>query len=556
MESVLILGKAVQVDFLDERKFAAAASALGRTAQQVLELVHRQSYSEDPGAGWSRFRDGRFNAQTGRTRYWGADAWASRGIQGAFYNWITGNALVPEVDTVNEGIQKIDRSTVPELDELARLGESLQVTVDNMNARVNPLGLSPCAVSFDLSSSEWEGGQTHFEQIFERATAVLENAFRAFNRAVENTRFLRTQEGTLDDFQEAVFDEERAFKNELIDIYGTALPGDIGPGKLYATGFDGPDTVKYRWIQQPSQFFLQEPNTSAEVFVNLRRPFTLLDISLFEGTMDELFGDDTTVDEAFFSTVAARLNSFQPGLGDSLTANGEVDLFDLKNSFFDRVFDPSLSETVGLHIDFGQDVQFADPEDGQRVTPGKLQQALLRQVMTRHRLLQMIDEFDDRRRLLDGQIAVLNEAVAAFLPSSEARILTGEEISSKNSIISGLKAAAEIVQKVKKAALKTKLFAAITGLPKAVGFSPDLTFSLRGSLAAASGIISLVGNAAIIGLKIDAARLASDVKDLKQDLGRELLAIDFGPGRQRMIFELGEAFDNFLDTTFEIDASF
>ena len=154
VESVLVLGKAVQVDFLDERKFAAAASALGRTAQQVLELVHRQSYSEDPGAGWSQFRDGRFNAQTGRTRYWGADAWASRGTQGAFYNWITGNALVPEVDTVNEGIQKIDRSTVPELDELARLGESLQVTVDNMNARVNPLGLSPRAVSFDLSPGE------------------------------------------------------------------------------------------------------------------------------------------------------------------------------------------------------------------------------------------------------------------------------------------------------------------------------------------------------------------------------------------------------------------
>ena len=38
----------------------------------------------------------------------------------------------------------------------------------------------------------FEGGQTHFEQIFERAAAALENALTAFNRAVENTRFLRT----------------------------------------------------------------------------------------------------------------------------------------------------------------------------------------------------------------------------------------------------------------------------------------------------------------------------------------------------------------------------
>ena len=55
------------------------------------------------------------------TRYWGADHWASRGGQGTYFNWIVGNALLPDVDPnpEHEGIQKIDRTTVPELTELA-----------------------------------------------------------------------------------------------------------------------------------------------------------------------------------------------------------------------------------------------------------------------------------------------------------------------------------------------------------------------------------------------------------------------------------------------------
>ncbi|MGY8688637.1 MAG: hypothetical protein ACKVHP_13000, partial [Verrucomicrobiales bacterium] len=131
-EAVTVLGQAVLVDYKDERKFAASAADLTNSAQQVLALVHRQSYSDDPAAGWGGFRDGKVNAETGQTRHQGLDEWASRSAQGNFYHWVTGNALLPDVDTNpnHTGVQIIDRTTVPELNHLATAADSFQSTMD------------------------------------------------------------------------------------------------------------------------------------------------------------------------------------------------------------------------------------------------------------------------------------------------------------------------------------------------------------------------------------------------------------------------------------------
>jgi hypothetical protein len=48
-------------------------------------------------------------------------------------------------------VQIVDRTTVPELDQLAGYAESFQATVDSANAHLNPLGLSPGAIAFDIS---------------------------------------------------------------------------------------------------------------------------------------------------------------------------------------------------------------------------------------------------------------------------------------------------------------------------------------------------------------------------------------------------------------------
>jgi hypothetical protein len=281
-ETVTVLGVPVSVDYKDERKFAAAAANVGRAAQQVLGLVHRQSYKDDPNAGWSQFRDGKTNPRTTVVRRQGLDETASRSTQGAFFHWIVGNAMLPDVDNDpnHSGVQIVDRTTVPELNELPSLALSYQTTMDSANDRLNPLGLSPGAIAFDLDPywnnsqgqelSGVDGGASHYEQISARALRALNNAAGSFNQAASMTRLLRNQENQISDLQTAIEDEEWATRRELEAIYGEPYAGDIGPGKFYPQGYDGPDYDRWIIIDRPLDWI----DTTKPVTVTYRYPVT------------------------------------------------------------------------------------------------------------------------------------------------------------------------------------------------------------------------------------------------------------------------------------------
>lgn len=252
-EAVTVLGQPVTVDFQDERKFAAAAGNIARTAQQVVSLTYRQSYTDDASAGWGNYRDTRgANPSTGVTSRQGLDEWVSRSSQGSLYHWAVANALVPDVDTYHTGVQKIDRTTVPELPELVAAAASFQTTIDNANARLNPLGLSPGAIAFDISPTDMAAGKSHFEQIYDRALRSLVNAAGAFNQAAKMTRSLRYQQNQVDDYNTVIEQQEVAYVNELIDIYGRPYSGEIGTGKLYSQGYDGPDLLHWFIVDRPN----------------------------------------------------------------------------------------------------------------------------------------------------------------------------------------------------------------------------------------------------------------------------------------------------------------
>ncbi len=138
IEAVNVLGKPVSVDYQDERKFASAAAALARSGRQVFDLTWRKDHQSVRSSGWSHLSPTRENTQrsyvntaTGATnhpvRSWGADHWASRVSQATYLNWVVGNAILPAVDPDpnHEGIQKVDRTTVPELRELTVLATGL-----------------------------------------------------------------------------------------------------------------------------------------------------------------------------------------------------------------------------------------------------------------------------------------------------------------------------------------------------------------------------------------------------------------------------------------------
>lgn len=272
-EGVDVLGQTVQVDYQDERKFAATAASVTRTAARVLDLTARISHRDDPGVGWAHMRDNKENTQTGIRRQRGSDEWAARGGQGAYLHWVSANAMLPDVDDnpSHTGIQIIDRSTVPEIPEIVSSAINIQTNLDAQCAHINPLGLAKGAIAFDISPSELKSGATHFEQIYTRALRANLNAKAAFNQASAMNRQLRQQNNSLDDYNVAVDDQERAYEYELVTLFGTAYPSDVGPGKLYAQGYEGPDLYHYWLIDQPSVI----TNTEQTVTVNFREPLEM-----------------------------------------------------------------------------------------------------------------------------------------------------------------------------------------------------------------------------------------------------------------------------------------
>ena len=260
-QDVTILGATVAVNYEHERKFAADAENVARTGEQVFQLTWRRDYQPGNVNGWDYFGTNYPGQNTYATvngsqatviGYWGMDHWAARVGQGAYLNWVVGNSLLPPKDTNpnDQGIQIVDRTTVPELQELPVTAATLQNDMDNANAGTTPLGLSPNSIPFDINPQQVTGTapQTHFEQVYQRAVVALNNAVTAFNDAQNVGQMLRSDQDSLANFEAGVTSQELAFNNQLIAIYGTPYPEDIGPGGAYSQGYTGPDLIHYMYV--------------------------------------------------------------------------------------------------------------------------------------------------------------------------------------------------------------------------------------------------------------------------------------------------------------------
>ncbi len=89
IEAVQVGGVPVSVDYLHERKFAQAAGAKARTGAEIVSLTYRNAYVENPQGQWQGYIDANTN------RAWGVSEWGSRAGQGAYYDWVVGNAILP-----------------------------------------------------------------------------------------------------------------------------------------------------------------------------------------------------------------------------------------------------------------------------------------------------------------------------------------------------------------------------------------------------------------------------------------------------------------------------
>lgn len=274
-ESVLVGGQPVEVGFEYERAFAKAAAAKARTGAAITSQTFRRDFDADPLS-----HDGYRDAQD-PDRAWGVADWARRSGQGAYFDWVMANALLDDTDddpAHADTIRKIDRTTVSEIREIESAFDEIQTTLDKALAGMNPLGLAPNVVPFGLNPAEIEAGKTHYDQIVERAIDALAGAVTAFDYANENTRRLRSQQDTVEQFDDLVDERERDFEGRLIEIFGKPYPEDIGAAGAYDVGYDGPDLLHFEYVEPSDLIGARSGNT-----VTISRAFEQRRVDPFTG---------------------------------------------------------------------------------------------------------------------------------------------------------------------------------------------------------------------------------------------------------------------------------
>lgn len=259
----------ISVDFLDERKFAAAAAAKAKAAAEIVDLTYRDRYVADPKAQWQGYTD------SNPDRAWGVDEWSRRSGQGAYFDWVTANALLPSQhpNKTLEGIRKVDRQTNSDIAVVSANLNAIQHTMDQADRGYNPLGIANGAQMFDLEPAFIEnasGGdrRSHFDQIYERASGMMEKATAVWDQANQSSQLLRQVGNSEAEFRNSTFQEDLSYRNQLISIFGKPYEGTVGPGKLYPAGYEGPDLALYMYVpvRQVSKDTVPGPAASYATF--------------------------------------------------------------------------------------------------------------------------------------------------------------------------------------------------------------------------------------------------------------------------------------------------
>ncbi|MBI1839469.1 MAG: LamG domain-containing protein, partial [Verrucomicrobia bacterium] len=433
-ESVLVAGVAVKVDYLDERKFARAASARAKAGREIVDLTYRLNYVEEPAGQWQGYKD------TDRDRAWGVDEWARRAGQGAYFDWLIANSILPSVDPnpAHKGIQKIDRTTVRELAEISSGYAAIEQIMDKADKGLNPLGIATGAVPFDIDPSKVAAGLTHFDQIYQRALKTMDNSLTLFNNANAQSQALRKNNDSLESFVTGVNEKERDLKNRMIEVFGYPYAGDIGPGGAYPSGYDGPDIVHYMYV-----------NASA-----------------LTGTL----GLPKTETVAYY-----RKTQDTSRLDDNYYVNFDPEDHAPQNPGTD----PDAAFTVTYPTSTGDYLFEAKTEWGQRRAPGKLQISLQDLLRAEAKLKGAVAKYETHIGLINDTVDLLE--AQDNLNSDKIGIKTGElaALTTMTAVQIGLKATSVTLKRTS-AVVGAVGTTAVMSIPTVVGLASDVASAARG----------------------------------------------------------------------------
>lgn len=495
VEGILVGDTEVTVSYLHEKKFVSAAAARAKSAVGIVQRTWRADYRENEP--WRQLRD------DDPDQAWGASEWGSRGGMGAYFDWLTANSLLPEnADSDASGIRVIDRHNVPELPELAATAQQIQQVIDSADGGLNPLGIAPNAVPFDISPSQLDEGIPHFEQVYERALAALQNAASVAVRVKSCAQAIRDQNDS-DDLHLTIQEEEAAFTRRLIELYGYPYADDIGPGKIYAQGYNGPDLLHYMYVDT----WPIDPTITTD-----ERTLTL------------------TWQEYTYTTQSRDVNlqMSQSALSDWFTDEDDEDAYSIVSSYYDS------SNVVTMELNVANNGVPKKPANytGKRRAEGEVQMALSEYLAAVDDVYSAVGDAQYISDELKRQGELWLATQEHLLDGLYKTVDTTDEIRNLQIAVTTIESVLQLAAAIDD--MQSQLVAASTeALPKVVGLANDTFSAARSIIRYTYSGVSIPKLLVGVALHGTINGLQLRMEDLGYVLERELMALDIQQeGRQ------------------------
>ncbi len=521
-----LLGNVLPVDYLDEKSLATAAGNRVRTGAALLKATYREAYVNDPDGQWQGYED---VAQPARA--WGVSEWSRRVGQGAWFDWMTANAVTPAPpNNTEEGLDRIDRNaTSAEVWSVAAGLAEVQLLVDQANRGVNPLGLDADTMAFQTdpyyNGISWDRGASPFRQSLDKARKAVASAQAAYEFASQADQQLRRLSDDTRSLQEEAIRQDLDYRNRLVVLLGTPYQGAIGAGKVFAEGYTGPDTLTYMYIDATSP---------GDITPSMQSGFT------FESTLADIRTMSMGFD--FYLPLGLGSSAFQPPNGKTLLNN-----FYLNNNEFGKVIldapnrsiDPETGDTVirtSLPLVETSDYAFKAPTDwGRRSSPGEVQVALNEMLAAQIDLDLAIEGYSDWLKSMQLLTYDTQQKLVSIQQQFEFTryyedlklILEATQMGLEKIIAWGSKGqypGKYYVTHQQKSLPNGK----VEVIPKAVGAfnGMDLMGAVRGAIIAAQDVETKVNEWVLLGLEFlsAAAEFSSKSAEISEGTGKETIA--------------------------------
>lgn len=521
-----LLDNVIEADYLDEKTFAKNAAAKARAGRDIVQESYRDAYSADPDGQWQGYDD------PNKARAWGVGDWARRAGQGAYFDFLTGNAILPESasatlqDDFNdgtltaEGVAVIERREASQgLGEVAANLAAIQNTLDQAALGVNPLGLRNNSISFDIDptllAGSDEGIQSHFEQVYAKAVTSLQNAERSTRISSESANKLRRISNDTARLTAEVYDNDLAFRTALVGVFGRPHAGNVGFGKPFPEGYDGPDTTFYNYLAKNGENQTETPWGGDSLFLTkIREKFEF-------GNQASIFDndDDQDVLRNLYDDVFRDDTSFG-NVGWKIRFNESVKTF-----LFQDPTELDTDPVVEWHTEAKilNDIALqANSDWGQRPAYGELQILLEEMLVKEIEFANIVDEYQG---YMGDYVTTIRQAEIA-IELADRTLQNTQEWQIANRIHVSIQAAAGVVESIQEVladAAKETALGVSEAFPIAVGFSNDITSVARAaSIAAGVGISTSFDTAAqVAGYVGTASELIQTFQEIEYDIDAE-----------------------------------